>query len=73
MKVINRFKLNSKVTSFKRKIKKDANIYTAKTMPLINMKGVSLSTPNAKILTNINLKVYEAEKVAFVDPENTGR
>ena len=26
-----------------------------------------------KILTDINLKVHEAEKVAIVDPENYGR
>ena len=44
-----------------------------KTMPLINMKNVSLSTPNKLILENIKLKVYEAEKIAFVDPGNVGR
>jgi len=42
-------------------------------MPLISMKNVSLSTPNAPILDKITLKIYQAEKVAFVDPGNVGR
>jgi len=37
------------------------------------MKNVCFSTPNSKILNNINLKIFEAEKVAVVDPENYGR
>lgn len=49
------------------------NVYMVKTAPLIYMKNVSLSSPNMKILKNIHLKVYQAEKVAFVDPHNSGR
>ena len=83
LKIINTIQKGLKIKNFNNTIKKvnsqnskilqDANIYTVKTMPLINMKNVSLSTPNKQILQNIKLKVYEAEKVAFVDPGNVGR
>lgn len=32
-----------------------------------------MSTPNARILNSIYLKIYAAEKVAIIDPENYGR
>ena len=37
------------------------------------MRNISYSTPNLKILKSINLKIYQAERIALVAEKNSGR
>ena len=37
------------------------------------LRNVSYSTPNMKLLDNLNFKIYEAERIAVVPLENSGR